>query len=193
MAPITCSVIDTRGLGVQGVHVILECYDLGYNCLASLNSITDHNGEIGSWFPIFSSNDGGITESKVMDTTTTPRASLAFFPHPLLIGNAPWTSIHTDVHLDGLTNHVILHVSEAPRLEYKSYPLTNPIGSIVALRDLHTPSPLQLPSPVLVTHGEQDNESAQTVDSDRDATATRKRGRGAYDDESARKSRPRVE
>ncbi|KAL7905991.1 hypothetical protein GGI35DRAFT_459799 [Trichoderma velutinum] len=106
---------------------------------------------------------------------------MAFFPHPLLIGSAPWTSIRTDVYLEFLVNHITLHISESPRLEYKSYRPTTPIGSLVALRDLHTPSPLQLPPPEFVAYDGEGGETTQKVDAERGAIMTWKSQRGAYE------------
>lgn len=171
MAPIICSVLDSRRLGVQGVDVILECYDLINNCSEYLNSITDHNGEIDSWFPLFPSYNSNAPKPKIVHTTTITRTSMTFFPHPLLIGSAPWTTIRTDAQLGVLTNHVILHLSESPRLEYRPHPPANPAGSLVALRDIQTPSPLQLPSPVAATCNEQGAEAARVVGSGGDTTA----------------------
>lgn len=193
MAPITCNVVDTCGLGVQGVHVILECYDLQNNCLASLSSMTDDKGEIGSWYPIFPSGGNVITQPKIVDTTTSARATMAFFPHPLLIGSAPWTSIRTDVHLEYLVNQVTLHISESPRLEYKSYRPTTPIGQLVAPRDLHTPSPLQLPPPEFVACDEDSGGSTQKLDAQGGATGAWENWRGAYEYERVRKGRRHAE
>ncbi|KAL6887145.1 hypothetical protein HDV57DRAFT_488133 [Trichoderma longibrachiatum] len=166
MAQITCKVVDSCTLAVQGVYVILERYGLEHTRHpALLHSITDENGEVTSWYPIFSSGDGVSEKPVIADITSTSRASLAFFPHPKLIGSAPWTSIRTEIHLGGPSHHVVLHLSEVPHLEFCVRPVTVQIGPVDSFRDLRTPSPFLLSSPVLIQGSGERKGSAQIVDS----------------------------
>lgn len=163
MAPLTCRVIDTLHSGVKGVGVVLECRDRFYNLLGRLESITDGDGGVCTWYSTTPPSVGEI-EPRIVDTATIPRVSLTFYPH--YHSPAPWISVRTDLFLSAETCHgIILHLETNPRLEHTTYPVAGPMESIAEpivpcqSRDLQTPSPFQLPSPLYTSPNTSAGES----------------------------------
>lgn len=150
MAPLICRVVDIFNIGVKGVHVLLECRDEFYNCVARLDAMTGDDGWICAWLPMIHPSDDDI-EPQIVDTTDVPRVSLAFIPHSH--PTAPWLSIRADLYLSGMACHgVILHLEESPRLEYLAQSVTDSTdraGVAPQSRDLRTPSPFLLSSPII--------------------------------------------
>ncbi|PTB34932.1 hypothetical protein M441DRAFT_96851, partial [Trichoderma asperellum CBS 433.97] len=154
MAPITCKVVDAHGHGVQGVRVTLDCRNRFRNHTMKLESLTDAQGGISFWYPSPVSHDFSALEPQIVDAVVIPYVALTFYPRPQLVApQGPWLGIRADLFLPSMTSHgVVLHLEESPRLEYTPYPVSGPIGRLMAspqaLDILRTPSPLQLPPPL---------------------------------------------
>ncbi|KAL7917345.1 hypothetical protein ACQKWADRAFT_306997 [Trichoderma austrokoningii] len=146
MAPLICRVVDIFDIGVKGVHVLLECRDEFYNCVARMDAMTGDDGWIYAWLPMIHPLDDGI-KPQIVDTTDMPRVSLAFIPHSH--PTAPWLSIRADLYLSGVACHgVVLHLEESPRLEYLAQSSKERAGVAPQSQDRQTPSPFLLPSPM---------------------------------------------
>ncbi|RFU75235.1 restless-like transposase [Trichoderma arundinaceum] len=186
MAPITCKVVDTHNVGVEGVHVIMDCRDRFHNHTAKLESLTDVQGGISFWYPFPASDDVSALEPQIADAIDIPRVSLTFYPHPRLMApHAPWVSIRADLYLPGATSHgVVLHLEDNPRLEYTAYPVSGPIGQLAlpvqVMEVPRTPSPLLISPPLLTCSSytsSSDDDYEPTADDEDEEKDTTTRGR----------------
>jgi hypothetical protein len=116
-----------------------------------MDAMTGDDGWICAWLPMIHPLDDNI-EPQIVDTKDVPRVSLAFIPHSH--PTAPWLSIRADLYLSGVACHgVVLHLGEGPRLEYlvqSAMDSTDRAGVAPQSRDLRTPSPFQLSSPMII-------------------------------------------
>ncbi|QYT04956.1 Restless-like transposase [Trichoderma simmonsii] len=202
MAAITCKVVDTYNIGVEGVQVILDCRDRFYNHVGKLESLTDAGGKINFWYQFPASCYGSGLEPQVVDATDIPRVSLTFYPHPRLMApHAPWVSIRADLYLPGVAGHsVVLHLEDTPRLEYTTDPVSGPISPLAvdtqALDILRTPSPFLLSPPPLTisSYESSDDDYEPTIDDEIDTeTRGHKRKLDVESGQSPRARRQRTE
>lgn len=161
MAPITCKVVNSFHRGIPGVHASLRCNDQHGRLVSTFESYTDNDGNIKYWLRTPFSNNA---QAESVDIHDTPFISISFSPPPSISrSDTPWIKIENDLHLPSEYCHgVVLHLfdhSPSYRLEHTRKPAEGPFkwdssGCVFDLMDcdaslLRTPSPLQLPSPVL--------------------------------------------
>lgn len=174
MAPITCKVISSSGVQVEGMNVVLSCKDQCLNTFTEFESFTDDTGSIHFWFPFPSAGRCEIIEPEQVDNASYPRFTMAFFPRPSLDKPLPWVSIQADLYLPSDRQHeIVLRLgTDFYTLEHIAQPVCgDPVISDVAMSDLilcagtstevtevavvpatlasqRSPSPLMLPSPI---------------------------------------------
>ncbi|KAM5353331.1 hypothetical protein ACJZ2D_016763 [Fusarium nematophilum] len=171
MAPITCKVADPNAIPIQGIYAILECKDQCGNSFAKYESFSDDGGNIHYWFDFTPmGEEARELIPRIVDILHSPRVTLTFLPG-LKASYFPWLSIQTDVHLSEEGSHefiLLLHANSASyHLEHAVFTALPPANTEMdwertpeahGVVDLdmgppRSPSPLQLPSPVIKPRG----------------------------------------
>ncbi|KAF4468241.1 restless-like transposase [Fusarium albosuccineum] len=199
MAPITCKVADPFGAGIQGIYVILECKDQYGNISSKYESFSDDGGNVHYWFDFTPMGKSVELRPRVINVLNVPRVTLTFLPG--LKGSCfPWASIQTDVYLSDEGSHeflLALHPNCASyHLEHAMFTAfcqgnsemecdTTPEYEMIDFNgSSRSPSPLQLPPPVIKPVRRADPPKRRvgkrklTLDSDDDSRRLSKRNQG---------------
>ncbi|KAI8715195.1 hypothetical protein NCS52_01026700 [Fusarium sp. LHS14.1] len=166
MAPITCKVVDFSMTPIQGIYALLECKHLDGNVFAKYESFSDDGGNIHYWFDCILADKPQELIPKIVDVLHCPRVTLTFYPG-LRTAYFPWINIQTDVQLLDQGGHeFILSIranAASYSLDHAVIPTLLPGNTEMDWEGTpkeqemvdfdvgppRSPSPLQLPSPVI--------------------------------------------
>ena len=174
MASITCKVVDSNFIGIQGIYAQLHCKDQTGNTIFDYEAFSDEDGSIQYWFRR-DKRDRGTPDAEIIYGGHFPVISLSFNPG-IREHDFPWHSIHTELRLTRVARHEFILVLYAcsgthylehavsslhdAQMEWEG-PSTD--QEMVNTDPRRSPSPLQLPSPIIPPRAVQVSQAGRGV------------------------------